>query len=137
MGTTIKGIALEPHTESRGTSGLERTYSDEDLKDATETLNGKPVVSNAEWDDPEKVIGEVTDVEYEEGEGVRFEAHIEDEEAAERIREELAEVAPRFLVEVNDEDDEVSTNVRSFDGLFTCPETAEGVPGVTEILEDE
>jgi len=68
----IKGIALKP---AENVGGMR--WSEDVLRDATETLEGVPVHTSFAGDATDQV-GTVTEAEYVEGEGVQFVAEIDD-----------------------------------------------------------
>lgn len=137
----IRGVALEPHAETIGATNIEKKWPADEIESAAETLIGQPVTRNS-TQSAENVIGEVTDVEWDDEEGLRYEAEIRDEEVAEKLRSGLADIAPRMYheavgtAEIDESEEPAVVTDLQFDALFMCPEAAEGVPGVTEVTEE-
>lgn len=128
----IKGIALEPDTETVGASQIRKVYTEDGLKRATETFEGAPIHASSS-PEAQRVIGWVIYAEYVEGKGVVYEGMIEDGEMSDRIRDGLSDVAPKITHEPLDAVDEVHTISRpEFKGLFLTPATSDAVPGITK-----
>lgn len=141
MRFTVRGIALEPHAETLGASGVEKQWPADEIENSAETLVGKPVTRDSSQS-ADNVIGQVTDVEWQDGEGLVYEAEIEDEEVAEKLSDGMGELAPRMFheaigtAEIDESEEPAVVTDLQFDALFMCPEAAEGVPGVTEVTEE-
>jgi len=138
----IKGVALEPHAETLGASGVEKEWPEDELKEAVDTLVGRPVTKTNSTA-AENVVGQVTDAEWKDGEGVVYEAEIEDEEVAQKIQESQGELAPRLFheaigtAEIDESEEPQVVEDIQFDTLFLTPQASDGVPGVTEIIDTE
>lgn len=122
---TFESLLVMPDVSDTGKSGVEREYSEDVLEAATETLHGLEVVVGSDWTDPNKVIGEVTDAYYEEGESVYCEFIIDDEQVADRIESGFVQAAPRMLIEQE-------TGDVQFDGVFLTAQTTEQVGRTTK-----
>lgn len=134
----FKGVALEPHAETHGTSGLKKRWPAAELRKAADTLEGKPITRDSSsqhggWSGGD-VVGEVTDAWYEDGRGVVYEAEIYDDEMALRLETDVARIAPRLVHDQSDEstDDLYVVEDVQFEGLFLCPAVSDGVPGIGE-----
>lgn len=130
MSRVIQGYCLRPHTETVGKSGIEKRWTEDELRKAAPTLAGSPVTKNASKT-VESVIGEVKYAEYVDGEGVRYEAEIHDEQCIEMIESGLVEPAPRMKHDVPDLDDHqdvVEPEGVEFDSLFLTDQPCESVP---------
>lgn len=99
---TIHGVALAEDELTRTVNGLVSWPADE-LREATSSLEGKPVTSNHPEDengemafppDVEDTIGRVDSVGYEDGTGVVYEATLSDRETARKIRDGVLDVSP-------------------------------------------
>jgi len=126
----VSGVALKPHSQSIGSSGIEKKWPAEELKKGAASLNGCTVYAG---DDRtvSGVIGSVIEASYEEGVGVTYEAIIEDEEIGRKIKEGTVELAPRLYHDDlgRNPDEPVIVSDVEFDALFTTPEATESVPG--------
>jgi hypothetical protein len=138
----IKGVALEPHAETLGASGVKKKWPNNELRKSVNTLIGQPVTRDNSTS-VENVVGEVTNAEWEEGRGVVYEAKINDKEVAQKIRTAQGDLAPRLyhnVIEADEIDDtdepQVVTDIQ-FDALFMTASLSEGVPGVTSVEERE
>jgi len=112
-----------------GAAQIEREYTEDELKDALESLEGTRVTDEARMTTVDSVIGEVTDVRYQNG--VQCTVDIFDDEMAERIDEGLASLAPSMSLSSNNNEDPVRAEDIEFRHLFLAPETSELV-GLTE-----
>lgn len=141
MKFTVEGIALEPHAETVGTSDIEKRWPAEEIADAAETLVGKPVTNDTSQS-ADSVIGQVTDVEWDEERGLIYEAEIADEEVAEKLQNGLGDLAPRMFhealgtAEINESEEPAVVEDLTFDSLFLCNEPADGTPGVQNVMEE-
>lgn len=126
----ISGVALKPHAESVGSSGIEKRWPEEELRDAATTLAGCPIHSEASTS-ADTVVGSVIHAYYEEGVGVMYEANIEDEELGRKIKEGQVGLTPRLVHDSHgaDADEPVVVSDVEFRTLFATPQATEGVPG--------
>lgn len=126
----VTGIALKPHTETVGQSGIKKVWPEDVLRKSTPTLNGCPVYA-AQGRSPDDVIGSVLEASYDEGVGVRYEALIEDDEIATKFEEGEIELAPRGHHESIDGSNHTATEVSEFEftGLFVTQQPTDAVPG--------
>jgi len=129
MARVIQGYCLRPHTETVGSSGIEKEWTADALRKAAPTLAGSPVTKNASKT-VESVIGEVKYSEYVDGKGVRYEAEIHDEQCIELIETGLVEPAPRMMHRTPDdtEPEPVAVEDIEFDSLFLTEQPCESVP---------
>lgn len=126
MTTIIEGIALKPTMDVQGTD-----WPEDALREAAETLEGSPVVESF-GEDPD-TIGEVTDSEYRDGEGVWYRAEIETDIPFDEVK-----MAPAvtFGSPVLDEDQEsVVVKGLQFESMAPVPEATEAV-GDHEVVDD-
>lgn len=72
---TIHGVALGAGDVTLGSSGIKKQWPGEELKDAADTLEGKPLVRDHQ-NDSEGTVGTVTKSTYRDGVGVLYEAEI-------------------------------------------------------------
>jgi hypothetical protein len=107
----IEGIAIEPGEK----------YTEEALSSAADSLEGKPVQSKPGFKSDD-VVGVVESVEYVDGEGVHFTATINDEEMAEKLQDDVVDMAPAIS---HDEFEELE-----FEFLFGTIHPCEDVPGI-------
>jgi len=77
----ISGVAVGAGDVTRGLSGDQKVWTPEELKEAAETLEGGDLKALHS----ETPVGTVTDAGYVEGEGVVYEARVDDAELAEAI----------------------------------------------------
>lgn len=127
MTTTIEGIALKPTSDVQGTD-----WPEDALREAAESLAGVPVVESF-GGDPD-TIGEVTESEYRDGEGVWYRAEIERDIPLDEVK-----MAPAvtFGAPVMDEDqDRMMVKGLGFESMAPVAEATEAV-GDHEIVEDE
>jgi hypothetical protein len=103
----IHGIAIGEGDVTVGQSGTKKVWEKEPLKNATDSLEGKPIVVDHE-NTSRSVIGKINKVRYEEGVGILYEGEIHDEEIADKIESELLEVSLRGHHEGEEEMEEDS-----------------------------
>lgn len=130
----FEGVALEPHTETHGMSGMTKIWPEELLRESADSLSGCPVTDDAPHTSDADVIGEVVDSWYEDGTGVKYEAEIVDTKMAIRVESGALQIAPactHMNTDTRDDGVQVPQNV-TFTGLFICPAASEGVPGLGE-----
>jgi len=77
----ISGVAVGSGDVTRGLSGDRKVWTEDELKEAAETLEGGDLKALHS----ETPVGEVTDAGFVEGEGVVYEAEVNDAELAEAI----------------------------------------------------
>jgi hypothetical protein len=77
----ISGVAVGTGDVTRGLSGDRKVWTEEELKEAADSLAGGDIKALHS----ETTVGEVTDAGYVNGKGVVYEGRIEDEELAEAI----------------------------------------------------
>jgi len=77
----ISGVAVGSGDVTRGLSGDRKVWTEDELKEAAETLEGGDLKALHS----ETPVGTVTDAGYVEGEGVVYEAEVDDAELAEAI----------------------------------------------------
>jgi len=77
----ISGVAVGAGDVTRGLSGDRKVWTEEELKEAAETLEGGDLKALHS----ETPVGTVTDAGYVDGEGVIYEARVDDAELAEAI----------------------------------------------------
>jgi len=78
----ISGVAVGAGDITRGLSGDQKIWTEDELRDAAETLSGGDVKALHS----ETSVGEVIDSGYVDGKGVVYEAEIEDDELAQAIQ---------------------------------------------------
>lgn len=124
----VSGIALEPHTISHGISGINKIYPEDELRDATQSLEGCNITSSRGDSD---IIGEVLNSSYKEGDGVTYDAEIMDEWGI-RVETGELQIAPRLVHNsVNNTDDQpIEVYDVRFENLFLCSAATDGVPGI-------
>jgi len=115
-----------------GVSAIEREYTEDELKDALESLEGTRVTDENRMTTVDSVIGEVTDVRYDDG--VECTVDIFDDEMAGRIDEGLVSLAPAMVMDSNDGEEPVKAEEIEFRNLFLAPQVSELV-GSTERAE--
>lgn len=93
---TIHGVALGHRDITKSKNGSELFWTAEGLQMAAESLIGRPLVVDHE-DSAYAVVGEVTGAKFEEGVGIRYKARLEDDELAEKIRDDLLEVSVKIF----------------------------------------
>jgi hypothetical protein len=129
----VTGIALESHAETVGASAEEKTWPAEEIKKSADTLTGRPVWSesgnSSSSPKVQDVIGKVISSYYEEEIGLVYEAEIYDEEFAEKLKKNEAELAPRMYHDRREEEGKIITKDIEFRSLFVCPKSGDGVPG--------
>lgn len=125
----ISGIAIEPNTETRRNGRIKKVISEDELRKATPTLESS-TVTRGNGRSVDNVIGEVIDSYYKDGVGVAYKIDIIDEWGI-RVQEGKLSIAPRFIHDTVETDDEVAyvKNVK-FETLFLCPASSKSVPGV-------
>jgi len=77
----ISGVAVGAGDVTRGLSGDRKVWTPEELKEAAETLEGGDLKALHS----ETAVGTVTDAGYVNGEGVVYEARVDDAELADAI----------------------------------------------------
>lgn len=102
-------------------------YDNSLIKDAVEEMDGTLITEGS--DSRDEVIGEVTDAEYIEGEGVHYTATIMDERISGLIEKDLVDIAPRLHVDC---DDDGNTTEIIFNRLFVTANATDDVPGVID-----
>ena len=122
-------ILLQPNVSDSGTSGINKEYTEEALRNSIDSLTGKPV----QLDEPaargaDSVIGKVVDAEYIEGKGIKCTVDVENDRVAKLLERGIASLAPKLFHEVLEEFEERQTiNEIEFDAIFTTPMTTEQV----------
>jgi hypothetical protein len=127
MTTVIEGIALTPTMDVQGTD-----WPEDALREAADSLKGSPVIESF-GGDPD-TVGEVTDSEYRDGEGVWYRAEIETDIPLDGVK-----MAPSvtFGSPVLDEEQErVMVKGLQFEALAPVMEATEAV-GDHKIVEEE
>lgn len=130
-GITVSGVALGEGDTTTGMSGKTTRWPADTLRDAADTLHGKPItkqlgeghVGAESTDDGVQVssnvpleakVGEVTDARYEDGVGIVWRGEVKDEAMAEKVEQGLAEVSPVVSRDIEPVDGE--------DGLYEASE---------------
>lgn len=115
--TVIEGVALKP---TKGVGGTD--WTEGALRDAADSLAGSPVVESF-GPDPD-TIGEVTDSEYRDDEGVWYRATIETD-----IPHESVSMAPAvtFGAPVDQGDGNLGVEGITFESMAPVPEATEAV----------
>jgi hypothetical protein len=124
--TVIEGIALKPTKDVGGTDWTEGA-----LREAADSLADSPVVE--EFGPDPDTIGEVTDSEYRDGEGVWYRAEIERD-----IPFDAVTMAPAvtFGAPVEAEDGNLGVEGITFESMAPVPEATEAV-GDHKVVESE
>lgn len=124
--TVIEGIALKPTKDVGGTD-----WTEDALRDAADSLADSPVVE--EFGPDPDTIGEVTDSEYRDGDGVWYRAEIERD-----LPHETITMAPAltFGAPVESDDGNLSVEAITFESMAPVPEATEAV-GDHEIVETD
>ena len=114
-------LLLQPNVSDRGTSGINKEYTEEALRNSVDSLTGKPVqLGEPEVSDADSVIGEVVDAEYVEGEGVQCTVHVEDDRVVKLLEGDVASLAPKLFHEKLEEFEEQQTiSEIEFDAILT------------------
>lgn len=126
---TVHGVALGEGDVTRGSSGIEKYWPGEELKEAAETLEGRNLVEDHE-NASRGVVGEVTKAGFKEGVGILYEAELYDEDLAEKINNGLLEVSIRgFHKDVDEMEEHEETGAKvvediEFDNLSIVPSGA-------------
>lgn len=124
----IEGIALEPTMDVQGVD-----WPEEALREATDSLQGKPVVESF-GPDPE-TIGEVTDVEYRDDEGVWYRAEIDSNIDLDGV---VMAPAVTFGSPVLDEEqDRVMVKGLQFESMAPVEEATEAVGDFAEVSDGD
>lgn len=117
----IHGVAIGPNDITIGhKSGERKLWKPDVLREAASTLQGREIVVNHENKDSYKLIGEVEEARYKDGEGVIYKGVVDDEEIASKIGHGWLEVSPRILHSKEHEELEnvkVPHAIRRFDNL--------------------
>lgn len=122
---TIHGVALAEDELTRTANGLISWPADE-LREATSSLEGKPVTINHPEDDDgemafppdvEDTIGRVEEVGYRDGTGVVYEATLSDRETARKVRDGVLDVSPDVAHRRGEQDPETGAH-RAADPQF-------------------
>ena len=100
--TLVSGVAIGEGDITIGGSGKQTFWPKETLKEAAESLEGQPLATDTDHtaEDPqpqtpvEAIAGEVVNAGYVDGVGVVFEAELDDESLAEKVRNGRLEVSP-------------------------------------------
>lgn len=124
--TVIEGIALKPTLDVQGTD-----WTEDALRDAADSLAGSPVVESF-GPDPD-TVGEVTDSEYRDGEGVWYRAEIERDIELDDVK-----MAPAvtFGAPVLEEGGNLGVEGIAFESMAPVEEATEAV-GDHEVVEDD
>lgn len=94
----IHGIAIGDNDITKGDKSKEtKLWRPDVIQEAADTLEGKKIVVNHENKNAREVIGEITESRYEDGTGVIYRGHIDDEELAGKIGRGWLEVSPRII----------------------------------------
>lgn len=128
---TIHGVAIGSGDITVGSSGVRKIWPEEALREASKTLEGKPLVKDHE-NSVDGVIGRVTETKFKEGTGVLYEAEITEQfdDVAQKIADGLLEVSVRAYhapTEELEEDEELDAKIVSdvvFDNLAVVPQGA-------------
>ena len=126
---TIHGIAIGADDVTKGSSGIKKFWPAEELQEAAESLEGRPLVVDHD-NSAAGVVGRITKAGWNGDVGVIYEAELYDEDYAEKVDNGLLEVSVRgyhIPVEEMDERDEdgalVVENIE-FDNLSIVPKGA-------------
>lgn len=118
---TIHGIAIGAGDITLGSkSGERKLWTEEVLKEAAATLEGKHIVANHENRDVYSVVGRVTDAAYSDSKnGVVFQGVVDDELLAKRVDRGWLDVSPRIIHMAGESEDGIKTpeEIREFDNL--------------------
>lgn len=113
---------------------MNRKYTESNLRDAMDSLEGITVTNKEHDTDIMPTIGLVTDVWYDDG--IMCEVDISDEEYIRKINERSLYISPQIIIESDDSDsdDPIIANEIEFDRLFLTAKTIDlvGKPETTE-----
>lgn len=91
----IHGVAIGPGDVTKGQTGKSKLWPAETLQQAASSLKGRPLVRD-HINTTEGVVGEVTEARWKPGQGVLYEAELDDRELAEKIANGRLEVSARI-----------------------------------------
>jgi len=100
--TLVSGVAIGENDITIGGSGKQTLWPKETLKEAADALEGQPLATDTDHtaENPkaqtpvEAIAGEVVNAGYVDGVGVVFEAELDDESLADKVRNGRLEVSP-------------------------------------------
>lgn len=129
MNANVSGIVMRPDCETSGVSGFTKIWPEETLCSATHTLVGCNVVNSISRG-PAETIGIVTYSEYIDGEGVYYEATIEDDDALSVLENSDVRLSPKIKHEsINGNINETYEILdMEFAALFISQNACDGVP---------
>lgn len=96
--TEFRVLLVKEGVVDEGASGMKKQFTASALQDAVDSLTGSVVCDGPE-DNPNSIIGKVTDASYESGDGLYCTVNISDEEFAEYVEKGIATVVPRVFHE--------------------------------------
>jgi hypothetical protein len=118
---------------TEGVSGVERKYTEAELRDAVDSLDGAQVTNQSRSTNVDAIVGRVVDVWYRGG--VQCTVDIFDNEMAQTLDENTFSLAPSLEFEPNEDDEDVPiVEDIKFRYLFAAPVVSELV-GLTERVE--
>ena len=91
---TIHGVAIGADDVTKGSSGIKKFWPAEELQEAAESLEGRPLVVDHD-NSAAGVVGRITKAGWKDGVGVIYEAELYDEDYAENVDNGLLEVSVR------------------------------------------
>jgi len=91
---TIHGIAIGADDVTKGSSGIKKYWPAEELQEAAESLEGRPLVVDHD-NSAAGVVGRITKAGWKSDVGVIYEAELYDEDYAEKVDNGLLEVSVR------------------------------------------
>jgi len=92
----VSGVAIGENEVTLGANGP-KFWPEAELREGAQSLVGVPLTKNHDDKSVESVVGEVIDAGYEPGEGIVFEAEVDDEELATKIARGRLEVSVHAL----------------------------------------
>jgi len=125
--TVIEGIALKPTSDVQGTD-----WPEDALREAAESLEGVPVVENF-GGDPD-TIGEVTESEYRDGEGVWYRAEIDRDIPFDEVK--MAPAVTFGAPQLDEDENRVMVKGLGFESMAPVQQATDAV-GEHEVVEDE
>lgn len=131
---SIHGVAIGEGSETVGKSHERTRWPASVLREATDALAGKHILSDRDHDvggQPgiDAVIGEVTATEYLAGHGIGYSGEVDDRAIAQKIARGRLDASPMLYRSLSDPDSEgvrEATAIHGFDGLAVVREGAGG-----------
>lgn len=111
---TIHGVALGHRDITGSNTGSKLFWTADALRMAADSLVGRPLVVDHE-DSAYAVVGKITDARFEDSVGIRYKARLEDDELAQKIKDDLLEVSVKIFRPEDEELDERTDGVLEVD----------------------